>query len=197
MHQPSGSPHANSALSITFRVYNYARVPCGILIAAKRGTTAIFRKAGVETEWIDCQLARAGPHMPACDKPFTDLDLILRLLPSSMMGAFAPYEDSFGMALAGEGRSSTTAVIFYGQVPELARTGYADEKDILAAVMAHEIGHLLLGGTHSATGIMRAKWNREEVKLVGRGQLQFTLEQSLLIRNEVAARLERADGRSQ
>jgi len=197
MHQSGGPPHANSGLTITLRVYNYARAPRAILIKAERGTAMIFRKAGVETEWIDCQLSRAEPHMPACDKPFTDLDLILRLLPLCMAGAFAPYDDSFGMALAGKGRPSTTAVIFYGQVPELARTGYADEQDILAGVMAHEIGHLLLGGAHSATGIMRAKWNREEVKLTGRGQLQFTSEQSLLIRNEVAARPARADGRSQ
>ena len=61
--------------------------------------------------------------------------------------------------------------------------------------MAHEIGHLLLGVGHSPTGIMRAKLNRWDLLQAGRGQLKFTPEQSLLIRDEVAARRANRDGR--
>jgi len=38
--------------------------------------------------------------------------------------------------------------------------GFADYQSVTACVMAHELGHLLLGpGSHSATGIMRAGFN--------------------------------------
>jgi Zn-dependent protease with chaperone function len=178
-----------SPLKITLRVYNYARVPPAVQIPAEQETAMILRKAGVETAWIDCQLSRAETPKPACDKPFSDLDLILRLLPPSMARAVAPYQDTFGIALAGKGKPGTNAIILYGGVPDLARTGYAHQQDILAAVMAHEIGHLLLGSnSHSSTGIMRAKLTRDELELARFGRLLFTPEQSAQLRAAIMAR---------
>src|SRR5215469_6736856 len=39
-----------------------------------------------------------------------------------------------------------------------------DLPTILGCVMAHEIGRLLLGSNHSATGIMKAHWGRKPVR---------------------------------
>ena len=197
---PGGAPppgSANPGPTIILRVYNYARVPALTLSTAERETKRIFRKTGVETAWIECRVSTAEPRTPACERPFTSSDLFLRLLPPHMARALPSYADTFGITFAGTDRPGTDAVILYGRVAALARTEYLYEQDILAAVMAHEIGHLLVGGGHSPTGIMRAKWNRRELLLAGRGQLVFTPEQSLLIRDEVAARRAHADGRSQ
>ena len=88
-----------------------------------------------------------------------------------------------------DGKPARDAIIFYQRALDLARTGYVHEQEILAAAMAHEIGHLLLGSnSHSSTGIMRAKWNRDELELARLGRLLFTPEQSALIRAEVLAR---------
>jgi len=114
-----------------------------------------------------------------------------------MARAFPSYADAFGITLAEKDWPGTDALILYGRVAELARTEHLFEQEILAAVMAHEIGHLLLGVSHSSTGIMRAKWNQEELILAEQGLPHFTPEQSLLIRDEVAARRAGADGRSQ
>src|SRR5439155_10444253 len=44
-------------------------------------------------------------------------------------------------------------------------TGRSRRRKLLGRVVAHEVGHLLLGTTaHSATGLMRARWNDEEAR---------------------------------
>jgi hypothetical protein len=176
---------------ITLRVYNYARVPTPILVSTELVATKIFRQAGIETEWLDCRLSRAEPRTPACERSLTASDLILKLLPASMAQTIAVEGDTFGMALTVDGKPAKDAIIFYQRALDLARTGYVREQEILAAAMAHEIGHLLLGSnSHSSTGIMRAKWTRDELELARLGRLLFTTEQSALLRAEVLARAE-------
>jgi hypothetical protein len=174
---------------ITLRVYNYARVPIPILVSTEPVATKIFRRAGIETEWLDCRLSRAEPRTPACERPLTASDLILKLLPVSMAQTIAVEGDTFGMALTVDGKPAKDAIIFYQRALDLARTGYVREQEILAAAMTHEIGHLLLGpDSHSPTGIMRAKWNRDELELARLGRLLFTPEQSALLRADALAR---------
>jgi hypothetical protein len=55
--------------------------------------------------------------------------------------------------------------------------------------MAHEIGHLLLGSNHSATGIMKAHWGPKEVRELIKGDLLFTSQQSKLIQAEGQTRV--------
>jgi hypothetical protein len=188
---------ANSRLTITLRIYNYARVPAWTLSRAERETAEIFRMTGVETAWIDCRVSTADPPTPACEQPVSSSDLFLKLLPASKARAFPSYPDTFGITLAEKNWPGTDAIIFYGRIATLARADHLFEQDILAAVMAHEIGHLLLGVGHSPTGIMRAKWDQKELILAERGLLMFTPEQSVPIRDEVAARRAHADARRQ
>lgn len=53
---------------------------------------------------------------------------------------------------------------------------------VLAHVMAHEIGHLLLPYGHSSTGLMRANWDVADLRRAVYRQLKFTPEQAALIR---------------
>jgi hypothetical protein len=197
---PGGPPppgSANPGLAITVRVYNYARVPASILRTAEQETAMIFREAGVETVWADCRVSTAEPQTATCTQLLSSADFFLKLLPPSMARAFPSYADTFGLALTEEGRRGKDAMILYGRIAALATTERLYTEDILACVMAHEIGHLLLGRGHSPTGIMRATLNRWELLQAGRGQLKFTPEQSLLIRKEVAARRANRDERGQ
>ena len=175
---------------ITLRVYDYARVPTPILVSAEGEAEKIFRKAGVDTEWLDCRLSAAEPRTPAFERPFTTSDLILRLLPPSMAQTIAVQNNEVGMALAVDETPATDALTFCQRVLDLARTGYTYEQEILPAAMAHEIARLALdSNTDSATGIMRAKWNRDELELARLGRLLLTPDQSELIRAEPRARL--------
>jgi hypothetical protein len=74
-----------------------------------------------------------------------------------------------GTAYPDEKGAGYFAYVFYDRIQELAqrrRLGHA----LLADVMAHEIGHLLLGSTsHFASGIMCAHWNYEKLRKVSEG----------------------------
>jgi hypothetical protein len=61
---------------------------------------------------------------------------------------------------------------------------------ILGSVMAHEIGHLLLGlNSHSGSGVMQPRWERKQVRQAMMGTLLFTPEQSQLIQVEAHTRM--------
>jgi hypothetical protein len=60
--------------------------------------------------------------------------------------------------------------------------------EILGYVMAHELGHLLLGSNaHSREGIMQAHWESQQLHSVTRGQLLFTPAQAAKMRSKIAS----------
>jgi hypothetical protein len=95
--------------------------------------------------------------------------------------------DVLGTAYPDEQVAGYFAYVFYDRIQELAqrrRLGHA----LLADVMAHEIGHLLLGSTsHSASGIMCAHWNYEELRKVSEGAMSFIPSQSRIMRDRLRA----------
>ena len=58
---------------------------------------------------------------------------------------------------------------------------------MLGRVIAHEIGHALLGPEHSSQGIMQARWGDEQL-LRAASELVFTPDQEKALRLEVKAR---------
>jgi hypothetical protein len=61
---------------------------------------------------------------------------------------------------------------------------------ILGSVVAHEVGHLLLGlNSHTSAGVMQPHWERNQVRQVMTGVLLFTHEQSKLIQAEAQTRM--------
>jgi hypothetical protein len=75
------------------------------------------------------------------------------------------------------------AQIFFRQVQEFALTYDVDLGTVLAHVIAHEIGHLLLpANAHSPTGVMQPYWDRALVRDAVQGVLTFTEAQAARIR---------------
>ena len=87
-----------------------------------------------------------------------------------VMGA-APFDKD------GPGR---IAYAFWRPIFDLAAEKAANEGVILGHVIAHELGHLLLGepGAHSA-GVMKHAWDTNHVHDARNGRLLFTPEQAL------------------
>lgn len=188
------------AYVIQVQVYNYARVEPETLRRAEREVTRIFGRAGVNVDWIDClrasdqaQAKRANRNgggefqrNNACFEPFIAEDLLLRVLPGSKHAKFRFGETTFGFATG-----SAVASVFYPRVEDSARwLGDPPETSvILGHVIAHEIGHLLLGReSHSLTGLMRARWDRRYLQGALAGHQYFTPEQSDRLRSAVLAR---------
>jgi hypothetical protein len=66
------------------------------------------------------------------------------------------------------------AHVYVGVIKMLARRSRSFEPHILGHVIAHEMGHLLLGTkAHSVGGLMRAHWRESEKDRAAQGGLQF------------------------
>ena len=68
--------------------------------------------------------------------------------------------------------------MFWKRAQELHANSKVDVALILGSVMAHEMGHLLIGSNaHAISGIMRAHWESDELHRIGMGTLLFLPEQ--------------------
>jgi len=161
---------------VTINVYNDAGISEQVLAQAEQEATRIFHKAGVENVWVECRLWKPDPDRSSrCQAPVGPTLLALRIVPRS-----SKLRDSvFGIAfLSAEGEGTYTDV-FYVSVEKLHRDFHANLSRVLGDVMAHEIGHLLLGtNAHSAVGIMRPQWQGPELRSIGMGTFLFTPEQA-------------------
>jgi hypothetical protein len=74
-------------------------------------------------------------------------------------------------------------------VTRLASTCNLTWTTVLGRVVAHEIGHLLLGTSdHEPAGLMRALWTRQILERNRDDDFRFTAADSLALRAAVSAR---------
>jgi hypothetical protein len=94
----------------------------------------------------------------------------------------------FGLAFLSSEDTGCYSDVFYDRATELQSAWNVALSDILGNVMAHELGHLLLGSNaHASAGIMQARWKDEEVNRMARGNLLFSAEQANSMRTKLAA----------
>jgi hypothetical protein len=77
--------------------------------------------------------------------------------------------------------------VFWKRVQELHTDFQVDPAGILGSVMAHEMGHLLLGShAHAISGIMRGHWDSTELHKIAMGTLLFLPSQEHQMRTRAA-----------
>jgi len=175
-------------------VCDSAGVPIQTLTAAERGASSIFQRIGLRMEWLDCSAAHVTDQKDrewdiTWHRPRDPADVVLEMLPPlrSRDGA----HETAGIARQpGDGSPGVSAGVFYRRAHDLARLGDASEAQILACLVVHELGHLLLGpGAHAASGIMQPEWSRADWRAAAWGRLAFDRSQEERIRSAVLARL--------
>ena len=191
-------------LTIKVRVYNYADVPPADLSAAAEVAERIFRIHGVGLAWFDCARNAAElPLYPAREQAGGGpAALALKILPRSMARRYSVPKDIFGFALpAGKGGFSKYANVFFHRAEELAerkdavgREHYPSLPVILGHVMAHELGHLLLGYQHRPSGLMTAQWKKTQLAKMAQEKFGFTPRQGERVRDRVVERARAAAG---
>ena len=96
----------------------------------------------------------------------------------------------FGVAFLSAEGTGCYSDVFYDRAMELHANWNVGLADTLGNVMAHELGHLLLGSnSHASTGIMRAHWQGEELRHLSWGRLSFTNQQADHMRGKLIATL--------
>ena len=176
---------SDKTLGIRVRVNDYAHVSPATLSGAEREAARIMSKAGLRTDWLNCPLkSTLEIEQDPCREPLQPMDIVLRLIPEPQNNK---YEDSvFGFAVV-----PILASVYVNYAVERAKRDNAEFEIpvVLGNVIAHEIGHLLLGlNSHSVLGIMQKQWQRNQVRQAVTGNLLFTEEQGKLMRAEIQKR---------
>ena len=183
---PVPSPDAKLSL----RVYNYARIDPASLAISEQVAAEVFQNVGVAIIWVDCPLSQAQfAKYPACQVGMGTTDLVLKILPRYMAMKLAARDEPLGFAKpCPESESACELNVLYHRVDELATYGYRADR-ILGHVIAHEVGHVLLGSGHSYVGIMHREWSRYNLQRISWGLLlDFTDDQSRQLRSAVLRR---------
>ena len=181
---PKSAFATESAATTTVLVYNHAHVSPGILSTAEHEAGRILDAAGVRIMWVECMESTTVSGEGPCLRRLKSTDIMLRVLPPPAQHRWKA--DVFGFAI-----SPILASVYYDYAVRLALTEYTefDTRIVLGCVIAHELGHLLLGtNSHSRAGIMQSPWGREQIRRAMTGTLLFTAEQANLMRAEVRIR---------
>jgi hypothetical protein len=163
---------------IALLAYDFAHLDPAVLQAGKSVTSEIFANAGVETMWLDCQVSQE------CDaedgRPQFRLEILL-----SVRGVSNDNPLGFAVPCA-KTNKTCVSYILYSPIDLLAIQSGTSPGRILGHVMAHEIGHALLGpNAHSVSGIMQNRLRVFDMERI----LYFTGSQSQRMRAELAARI--------
>jgi hypothetical protein len=164
-------------------VFNASPVLPSTIEAAEADAGRVLRYAGVQVTWLNCpQDAQNEASRNLCGEAAFPTHLHLRIVAASR--GLKP--STVGISFLGEGGKGCYADLFYEAVEQLQDDTHASPEVILGHAMAHELGHLLLGAnSHSPTGLMRAHWTREDLANAAKGNLRFSQEQAVRIRNRL------------
>ena len=174
-HAPK--PQQQAKLKITLLVYDYAKVEPHSLDASLERVRMIFADAGVVVVPLMC----SGDHQSEpCRRPPDSLTVILRVVPAP---GFGSRRDIMGYST---GQCITVA---YSGVEAVAEEAGIIDFKLLGCVVAHELGHVLLGpDSHSERGIMKARFTESELTLMKETPLWFLPAEAAHMRANVLSR---------
>lgn len=184
-----------SQRSLIIRVYDYAGVSERILSQAQAEAAKVYGRIGVHTTWLACSADPDKMNDHPCNKVRGPQVLGLRLLPNSMEPKEGLPRGIFGFALLPpDGRPGSYANIYSDNLRELADGRVHRLSAVLGHMLAHEIGHLLLGiGSHGRSGLMKIPWGPKELTLADRGGLNFSKKEIRRIAKNLELRAKKAE----
>jgi hypothetical protein len=133
--------------TVVLHVSDLAGVPVRDRAEAEKRATRVYEQIGVRLAWTNGDAA----HAPA-DR---SLHLDVVVLPGDMSDRMNADRTQFGQA----SHVTRRAYIHFSRITAYAVQSGSDPACVLAMVLAHEIGHMLLPEySHSPIGLMRAEW---------------------------------------
>ena len=169
--------------ALVLQLHNLAGAPPAVIDRAASELTRVYGDMGVRVEWAQAS--------DVADRAVVRVVLLAR-----ETGDLRRSADTVMGAAVRTPHDTPVVYVFYQRVRAQAERNGVSTPLVLACAMAHELGHLLMPGHgHSAHGLMRACWNRDDFQRADQGRLHFSNEQAGLIRQRVqgsAFRVQRA-----
>src|SRR5712692_5443559 len=165
---------ASSELKLTLLVYNHAHVSDEVLGPAEKSASQIFDLASVRLIWRDGFAYAAERQKFEIPPPEDSASLVVKLQPESERARYGVRSECEGIGLP------SGAIVF---VRHSDKNDSASAATRVAYVIAHELGHILLGpNAHSVVGIMRGTLIQQDWDKAAQGTLGFTRSQAGQIR---------------
>ena len=144
---------------LTVRLYNTSGIPTGQLLAARRSATAILVDAGIEVAFRHCGTPVPGEPADPCTETVKPAEIVVRIIDAPRFNLLLRPE-ALGVAhVVARTNRGWLATVFADRTARAAARVDIEPGTLLGRVMAHEVGHLLLGdGYHGNAGLMRAEW---------------------------------------
>jgi hypothetical protein len=166
-------------LPLVVHVYDTTGIAASELELARVDAGRALTAIGIEPIWPPC-------HATGCVGRPKPRDIAIRIVKSGPWSA----RDSLGFStidIREEG--GVLATVFADRVESLAADAGINRGALFGRVMAHEIGHLLLGRTgHSRHGLMRALWLTTELRRNDPIDWMFSNREAADMRRHLAAR---------
>jgi hypothetical protein len=159
---------------LTVHIFNNAPVTADQIVRAEQAAGMVFGRIGIQVSWIDCR-----KEAWACESELAPNEVVVRILPRHPA---VRSNDALGYAWEGG-----LATVYALDVADLAKKSGVDGSVLLGLVMAHELGHILLGSGHSLHGIMTARWQCGEFLAATQRGLVFTREEGNQLKVQIAS----------
>lgn len=151
---------AESPVTLTVRLYNTSGIPAPELVAARRAAESILRDIGLDVAFRHCgrPVSPEDPIDP-CDDSLKPSEVVVRAIDAPAFSTTL-HPDAYGLAyVVPETNRGWLATVFSDRIDRAAARAGVEPGTLLGRVVAHEVGHLLLGsGYHAEAGVMRADW---------------------------------------
>jgi hypothetical protein len=176
---------AGDAEQLQITVYDKAQLPRQVHTTVANEVRRILRVAGISLEWIagDPKTPEASVMIYQSSRRGRELedacgarrDIALDVLPvappalrSTVLGMAQPLA-----------RTGLNVRVFDDHVREASEREHRAPAIVLAHVIAHEIGHVLLrSNVHNRRGLMSEVWTKHEYEWMEKGILLFTADES-------------------
>jgi hypothetical protein len=142
------------ALLLVVRAYDMAGLSPHEMTTAERAAVDVLGRARIDVSLVACGTDPVAALL--CSEVPGPAELIVRLMAApSLPGERALADAKVDRASA----AGALATVYVNRVRSLASLAGMDSGTLIGRAIAHEVGHLLLGTTHSATGLMRGVWS--------------------------------------
>jgi hypothetical protein len=172
------------AQRLNVAICNLSGLRDSVVLTSQAETGAAFRAAGVSVMWRDCNVFPAPEAQE--DEPWFVIRLRAGKPPRA---AGASSLQTMGKVLTGERGEGSIADAYWETIRDFADRYHGDAGMLQGLVIAHELGHLILGPGHAPRGIMQAAWGQKEMNALSQRWLRFDQKASEQIRRELRARV--------